>query len=191
MGGPSDQKDEDLASLIQSGRIEFFGILMGRYEAKILRYAQKFLYNNDDAKDAVQEIFTKVYVNIQSFDAKRKFSSWLYRLAHNELINTLSKKRHRSFLPLFDLDIFLPHLATNNTKEEIDNQEFKKVIDACLEKLDAKYKEPIILYYLEDLSYKEIAQVIQIPISTVSIRIKRAKRLMKTIFEKQGYNHGK
>src|SRR5437667_12088116 len=112
MGDQPEQKDEELASLIQSGKIEFFSILMGRYEAKILRYASKFLYNKDDAQDAVQEIFTKVYVNIQSFDSKRKFSPWLYRLAHNELINTLSKNRHRSFLPLFDLDIFLPHLAT-------------------------------------------------------------------------------
>ncbi len=190
MGDQPSQKDEELVSLIQSGRIEFFSILMGRYETKILRYAEKFLYNKEDAKDAVQDIFTKAYINIKSFDANRKFSSWLYRLAHNELINLLDKKRIRNFLPLPNLDIFLPNLSKNNVADHVDKQEYRAIIDACLEKLEPKYKEPIILFYLEEMSYKEIAQIMQVPVSTVGIRMSRAKKLMKTIFEKQGYNHG-
>jgi len=191
MGDQSEQKDEELASLIQSGRTEFFSILMGRYETKILRYASKFLYNPEDAKDAVQDIFTKAYMNIKSFDVRRKFSPWLYRLAHNELINLLDRRRIRTFVPLPDLDIFLPNFTRNNVAEHIDRQEYQKIIDACLDKLELKYKEPVILFYLEELSYKEISQVMQIPVSTVGIRINRAKKLMKTIFDKQGYNHGK
>lgn len=79
----SHQTDEELASLIQSGKVEFFGTLIVRYDAKMKRYSRKFLSDQEDTKDVVQEIFIKAYVNIQSFDAKRKFSSWLYRIAHN------------------------------------------------------------------------------------------------------------
>ena len=62
------------------------------------------------------------------------------------------------------------------------------MINKCLDQLEPKYSEPIILYYLEDLSYKEIAEVMRVPISTVGIRIKRAKEIMKSIFKKLGYS---
>src|SRR3989344_5780693 len=116
----SNKKDEEIALLVQSGKVGFFGLLIHRYEDKMKRYAAKFLSDQEDTKDVVQEIFIKAYVNIQSFDAKRKFSSWLYRIAHNELVNALKKKKNKSFLPLFDLDIFFPHMyrQQNSVQEE-------------------------------------------------------------------------
>jgi RNA polymerase sigma-70 factor (ECF subfamily) len=186
----SEQEDEIIAALVQSGKSEFFGILINRYQEKMMRYARKFLSNDDDKKDIVQEIFIKAYINIKSFDAKRKFSSWLYRIAHNELVNNL-KKKNKSFLPLFDMDTFSPHYYFNNDKvnEKIDRKNTMGLIDKCFDELNTKYKEPIILYYLENLSYKEIADVMLIPVSTVGIRIKRAKKIMKSIFEKKGYKY--
>lgn len=187
----SKQKDEKIVSLVQSGKSELFGILIQRYEEKMRRYARKFLSDGDDKKDVVQDIFIKAYINIKSFDTKRKFSSWLYRIAHNELVNHLKKKRG-SFLPLFDLDTFFPQhgYSPNDVNEKIDKKNTSKLIDKCFNDLPAKYKEPIILYYLEELSYKEIADVMSIPVSTVGIRIQRAKKLMKLIFQKKGYKYG-
>lgn len=186
----SEQEDEIIVALVQSGKSDFFGILINRYQEKMMRYARRFLSNDDDKKDIVQEIFIKAYVNIKSFDPKRKFSSWLYRIAHNELVNNL-KKKNKSFLPIFDLDTFSPHYYFNNdkTNEKIDRKNTMMLIDKCFDELDAKYKEPIILYYLENLSYKEIADVMSIPVSTVGIRIKRAKKIMKSIFQKKGYKY--
>lgn len=179
------QKDEEIVRLIQSGKIDFFGVLIERYEEKMKRYSRKFLSGDENIDDVLQEIFIKTYVNIQSFDTKRKFSSWLYRIAHNELVNALKKKK---FLPLLDLDIFLPYAFHNNTLEkDIERKSIHEMIDKCLNELELKYREPIILYYLEELSYKEIADIMQIPISTVGIRIKRAKDIMRSIFKKLGY----
>lgn len=186
--GVSQKKDEEIIRLVQSGEIELFSILIDRYESAIKRYAWKFLSDKEDIDDIIQKIFIKVYINIRSFDAKRKFSSWLYRIAHNELVNAL-KKRNKNILPLFDLDVFLPHSLHDNTlSQQIDRQDIQKILDKCLNQLEPKYREPIILYYLEDLSYKEIADVMQIPVSTVGIRIKRAKGIMKSISEKLGYD---
>ena len=183
----SEQKDEEIVHLVQSGKIELFSVLIKRYENKIRRYAKKFLSNKEDINDVVQDIFLKAYANIQSFDLERRFSSWFYRIAHNELINVL-KKRNKKTLSFFDLDTFLPHsLSRNNIDNGIKRKEIKEMVDKCLDKLEVKYREPIILYYLEELSYKEIADVMQIPISTVGVRIKRGKKKLKTIYKKLGY----
>lgn len=180
-----EQKDEEIARLIQSGQLGFFDILIERYEVKIRRYARKFLSEQEDINDVLQDIFIKTYKNIQGFDPKRKFSSWLYRIAHNELINVLKKKK-KNPLPLFDLDVFFPHYSrnNNNVKQEINRQEMSKMIDKCLAQLSAKYREPMILYYFEDLSYQEIADILEIPISTVGIRLKRAKEIIRKIYQK-------
>lgn len=186
---PSQQKDEEVVHLIQSGKIEFFSILIERYEEKIRRYSRKFLSDREDINDVLQDIFIKAYKNIKSFDVKRKFSSWLYRIAHNELINAMKKKK-KSPVSLFNLDILFPqHFQSNNDfTQKIDDQVMREIIDKCLDKLEPKYREPIILYYFEELSYREIADIIQVPISTIGIRIKRAKELMKNIYKKLGYN---
>ena len=180
------QKDEEIAYLVQSGKVEFFGILIERYEEKIKRYARKFLADHEDINDTLQDIFLKAYENIESFDRKRKFSTWLYRISHNELINALKKKKKS--LPLFDLDVFLPiSLHDRTLVENIDKKEIGQIINQCLDKLTPKYREPIILYYFENLTYQEIAEVLEIPLSTVGIRIKRAKEKMKKICEELEY----
>lgn len=178
-----DKNDEELAVLVQSGGVEFFGILFNRYEAKIKRYAKKFIYIDEEVDDAVQQIFTKSFVNIKSFDSKRKFSSWLYRIAHNELVNLLKKKKH-SFLPLFDLDVFLPrNFYDNKIADDIDAKIVKEEVEKTLGKIEEKYREPLYLYYVEELGYKEISEIMKIPVSTVGVRIARAKKLMKNILK--------
>lgn len=187
----SRRKDEEIVVLVQSGKVGLFSILIKRYEEKIRRYARKFLSNTEDINDVLQEIFIKAYVNIQSFDVKRKFSSWLYRIAHNELINVLKKQKKRT-LPLLNLDTFLPYdFSSNNDNinQKIDGAETEKKLDRCLSRLEPKYREPIILYYLESLTYEEIADVMQIPVSTVGVRIKRAKKIIKSILKELDHNY--
>ena len=92
------ETDEAIATRVQKGDSEAFGQLVERYEEKLMRYARKFLRDPDDAKDIVQEVFIKSYQNIQSFDATRRFSPWIYRIAHNEFVNAI-KKRSRG--PVF------------------------------------------------------------------------------------------
>ncbi len=159
-------------------------MLVERYEEKLKRYGSKFLAQKDDLDDILQIIFLKAFENIKSFDSARKFSPWLYRIAHNELINHLKK---RKFLPLslFDLDSFLPQSSKVNereTKEEaLDVLKEKGKIEQCLNSLKPSQKEPLILYYFENLTYQEIATILQVPISTVGVRLKRAKQKVKKI----------
>jgi len=184
----SQQTDEEIARLVQSGDIEVFGFLIERYEEKIKRYARKFLRQSQDIEDIIQEIFIKTYKNIKSFNLNKKFSSWIYRIAHNEFVNAI-KKKSKNPLSFFDPDILFPHLiAKENTDKEINRQELHQTINNCLDKLEPKYREPIILCFFEELSYKEIAEILHIPIGTASIRIKRGKKIMRSIYQKLDYN---
>ena len=176
----TQQTDEEIARSVQSGNIEQFGELVKRYEAKMMRYARKFLNIAEDIEDVVQEVFIKTYVNIKSFNLEKKFSSWLYRIAHNEFVNALKKQKRKRVFSFFELDILLPHSFVEDVKD-IDHQKMREMIDGRLDKLEMKYREPIILYYLEELSYKEIAEVLHIPISTVGIRLKRGREKLKKI----------
>ncbi len=179
------QTDEEIAKKIQSGKIELFGVLVERYQEKMIRYARRFLFRDQDIEDLVQEIFLKAYTNLQSFDASRRFSPWLYRIAHNLFINQIKKKK-REPLPFFNLDTFLPSLtAEENPETEMEKKEFCQMIDKCLAHLAIKYREPLILYYFEKLNYREISQALAVPKSTVGIRLKRAKEKLKEIYQKK------
>ncbi|HEY4509280.1 MAG TPA: RNA polymerase sigma factor [Candidatus Paceibacterota bacterium] len=182
----SDFSDEELAQKVQGGDSELFGILMERYQAKIFRYGKKFLSSEENIEDVVQEVFIKTYQNIQSFDVSQKFSPWIYRIAHNTFINTL-KKYSRGPLYLFDFDTFLSYTVTDDPiAKERENEEMKAVVDKGLKELEPKYREILVLYYLEELSYKEIADVLHIPIGTVGIRILRAKEALRKTYKKLG-----
>ncbi len=183
----TQESDEEIARKVQSGQIEVFAALVERYEQKMKRYARKFLFGYEDIEDLVQKVFLKAYINIQSLDTSKKFSSWLYRIAHNEFINEI-KKRGREPVSFFDFDIFFPHhRSADNADRNLNKEEIREVIDNCLEKLKPKYREPIVLHYLEELSYKEIADVLQIPVSTVGVRLQRGKQIMRSFCKKLNY----
>jgi RNA polymerase sigma-70 factor (ECF subfamily) len=176
--------DEEIAGLVQAGNSEQFAALVERYDQKMMRYARKFLFGYHDSEDMVQDVFLKAYTNIQSFDVKRKFSPWLYRIAHNEFINAI-KKKGREPLPFFDPDTIFPHpISTDNLEEDLGKKQMAEILNKCLDKLDPKYRETLVLYYFEDLDYEAIAEIMQIPKSTVGVRLNRGKVLLKNIYTK-------
>lgn len=181
-GNSENLSDEDIARQVQDGNAEQFAILIRRYQAKMFRYANKFLLK-DDTEDEVQEVFLKAYENIQSFKPDLKFSSWLYRIAHNQFINLIRK---RSRFNLFDLDTLFPHPVAKETAEkETEANQVKKELEHCLEKLDPKYREVLVLHYLEELSYKEISDALKVPIATVGVRISRGKLALKKVYKQE------
>ena len=180
--------DEIIISKIRVGDINLYTHIVDRYESKISRYVQRIVGAGDQSGDILQDVFIKVYININSFDVDKKFNSWIYRIAHNECVNFLKKKKSIGF-SFFDLDTFLPayNLNTDNSIKGQDlifiEKENKEKIEKALQVLDLKYREVIVMSYFEDLDYKEISQALQIPISTVGVRIMRAKKQLQAILK--------
>lgn len=179
-----EQADEEIALLVQQGNTDAFGSLVERYTPKLLRYARKFLLGREDAEDMVQEVFIKAYTNINSFDISRRFSPWVYRIAHNEFINAISRKEREPFL-FFDPDELFPHpIAAEQTDRSIKDSDLKRVLDECLTSVGAKYREVLVLYYYEELNYTDIADVLHLPVSTVGVRLKRGREALRKVYEK-------
>ncbi len=180
----SDLSDEKLAELVQNGDSDKFGVLMERYQAKLFRYGKKFISNDDNIEDVVQDVFIKAYKNIQSFNISQKFSPWIYRIAHNTYINAI-KKNLLNPLYLFDFDTLISHTITEDPLvREREQKEIKEIVDKVLGQIDPKYREILVLYYIEEISYKEISEILHIPIGTVGVRIMRAKEMLKIEYDK-------
>ena len=174
--------DEDIARKAQSGDTESFGVLVERYEDKLLRYARKFLLDPEDAQDLVQDIFIKAYENLQSFDASRRFSPWVYRIAHNEFVNELKKRQTRKTIFTIDFDTLFPNLqAAERADTAALERDAREIMEKHLSKVDPKYREALILYYVEGMDYREIAEILHIPVSTVGVRLSRARGILQKI----------
>jgi RNA polymerase sigma-70 factor (ECF subfamily) len=184
-----ESTDEEIVLKVQSGDSEAFGVLVERYERRMHSYARKFLFGYEDSEDVVQTVFIKAYTNILQFDTKRKFSSWLYRVAHNEFINVI-KKKGKENVSLFDVDTIFPHLAGKEDPfKDREAVELKNMLDLYLSKISPKYREILVLYYLEEMDYEEISEIMEIPSSTVGVRLKRGKDALKKQIPKNLYGN--
>lgn len=170
--------DEKLVLFVQRNSGEGFDEVIDRYQKKLFGYVIRILKDEDQAEDVVQETFIAAYRNINGFDTKRKFSSWIYRIAHNKAINEIRKNRKN--VSLEDA----PEIADNEGKEkieaELDKGQVRELLERHIDVLPLKYKEIIILRFFEDKSYEEISDILKIPISTAGVRIKRGLERLKT-----------
>lgn len=179
----SEKSDQELVSstLVDQNN---FGQLIERYEQKLLRYIRRLSnINLETAEDILQETFIKVYKNLNGYDPSMKFSSWIYRIAHNEVINYFRKNKSMGTMVSLDEENGLINILTSSEKTEktaIDS-ELNKKMGLILDKLDEKYKEILILKYLEEKDYQEISDILQIPTNTVGTLIHRGKAELKKL----------
>ncbi len=170
--------DEEVASRVVCGETFLFGHFVDRYAAPLSRYGRRFLADRDDIDDVVQEVFVKVYEHLAGFDPSRTFRPWIYRIAHNVFVNAL-RTRERVGLSLdWDTLAALP-LRDESLESEEERRGIRDLLERGMRELPAKYREILILYYTEELSYKEIAEILHIPLGTVCIRVKRAREALR------------
>ncbi len=136
-----------------------------------------------DADDILQELFIKCYVHLNEYDTSLKFSSWLYRIAHNETISFFRKKKSRPKVVEAEEDLKLfeniPD-AENFIDELVKEADGKEMRDA-LDRVDEKYRAVLVLRFFEEKSYTEISDIMKIPEGTVATYINRGKRELKGI----------
>jgi RNA polymerase sigma-70 factor, ECF subfamily len=168
--------DEEIVKKIRAGGRELYAIIIERYQNRLLRYVMYLLNDEYKAADAVQEALIKAFVNLNSFNASMKFSSWIYRITHNEAMNAVAKYKREIPMPE-DTDFE----SEENIEDAISREEIKEMTHKCLAQMPVLYSEPLMLFFLEERSYEEISDILRIPIGTVGTRINRAKALMKKI----------
>ena len=176
--------DEELVSKTLEDK-EFFGVLVDRYQAKLTRYIARLgVRDPEDQLDVLQDIFLKAYRNINSFDTSLQFSSWIYRIAHNEAISWYRKKNVRPEGHLIaDSEELISFLSA---KEESADVLFDRTVNAeeindALLKIEEKYREAIILRFFEHMEYEEISDILKIPVGSVGTLLHRGKKQLATV----------
>lgn len=166
--------DEQLTAEAQTGSQLAYTALVKRYWDRLVRYVRRMTAGSSEAEDVVQNALVKAWQNLRGFNPDRRFSPWIYRIVHNALVDHL-KSRQRDPLPFFDPDVLFPHpVAPDRADTRADLALIRRQLDQSLDKLEAKYREVLVLQYYEALSYTEIADVLRLPVGTVGVRIKRA-----------------
>ena len=186
----NDITDEELVPLILQDQ-ENFLYLVRRYEEKLTRYIRRISgLDKEDIEDLLQEVFIKVYQNLNDFDTSLKFSSWIYRITHNHVISNFRKSKARPVTISIDEETEIARRIASGIDilKEVDQGLQKKVVVDVLKKMDKNYKEVLILKFLEEKDYNEISDILQRPIGTVGTLINRAKKQFKQIVEREKIN---
>jgi len=172
--------DSELVEMIINVTPRAYRQIIKRYQTKLFSYLYRLIGNREETEDLLQNVFVKVYNNLDRFDRRKKFSSWIYRIAHNEAVNFLKKKGKKKFISLEDITTTKDKLEISTSgKSPADSwikKELKKEVEVAMEKLPAKYKEVLILRYFLDKSYGEMSEILGKPVNTVGTLLNRAKK---------------
>lgn len=182
-----DKTDEQLVTLTLKNQ-EYYLCLMKRYESELLNYIMKISNGNkQDAEDILQETFIKAYQNLNDFDLSLKFSNWIFRITHNVTISAFRKKKVYSQTVSWedkDLDSILQSTldVENANIQKLSYEHILKIIN----RLPLKYKEILILKYIEDKDYRAISDILHKPMGTIATLLNRAKKAITRELKKEG-----
>jgi RNA polymerase sigma-70 factor, ECF subfamily len=181
----ADCSDEELLALFRQGTHEAFGALVRRYEGVLYGYLRRYLGDSDLADDVFQNTFLQLYTKINQFEAGRPVRPWLYAIATNQAIDALRRQRRHQTIRLHaeadDVnDAETPQLLTllesreSGPLEHVQGEERKQLIRGSVERLPDFLKQVVVLAYYQGLKYKEIADILGIPVGTVKSRLHTA-----------------
>ncbi len=177
----AEKSDEELVKLTLEHQ-EFFLYLIKRYEEKLLSYILRISnIRREEAEDVLQDVFIKIYQNLNDFDTELKFSSWIYRITHNQVISNYRKNKARPQSITLNLnDEIIKKLASNlDIEQEVNILYLRKSINKVLASLERKYREVLVLKFLEEKDYNEMSDILKKPIGTIATLLNRAKKHFK------------
>ena len=192
-GGSGDpEEDFRLVALAQQGDMSAYDELVIRHRGKIYAMIRNMVKNDADAWDLSQDVFIKAWKALPRFEARARFSTWLFRISHNVVYDWVRKRKIESAGELndeiFDRDRIDPSAKTapafvESPDDALSNTELRKKISDALEKLSPEHRESVILKDVQGLSYKEIAEVMECTLGTVMSRLFYARQKLQTLLK--------
>jgi len=186
----SAPEEDVLVTALCQGVEEAYEILIQRYQQPVYNLVCRLLNDPSDASDIVQEVFLKVFRNIGSFRGNSSLKTWIYRIAVNEAYNHRRWfSRHQRQEVAMAADEGMPNYADSLADpgrtpfDQAADHETRALVEAALEKLNAKFRAAVVLRDIEDLSYEEIAAVLEISLGTVKSRILRGREALRKVLE--------
>ncbi|MCL1632132.1 RNA polymerase sigma factor SigW [Sporolactobacillus sp. CPB3-1] len=180
-----DLKEKRLIKKVRKGDQQAFAELVEQYKNSVFGICLRMVGNTQEAEDLSQEAFIRAYKHIDQYDHERKFSTWLFRIATNLSIDFLRRRKNNVSLDAvvpgtegLSLNTILPDEG-EKPDDRIVRKETEEMVQMEIKKLPEKYRLAIILKYIEDLSLKEISEIMDIPVGTVKTRIHRGREMLR------------
>ena len=168
-------KDRDAALVndCKRGDRRAMAQLVSQYERPVFNAAYRILGNADDAADITQTVFLKVFEHIADYDPNFRFFSWIYRIAINESLNQVKKRRNQE--PLADSQAS----PWRSPEEHLESKRLCDRVQGALMELERDYRTVVVLKHMSGCSYQQISEILQLPEKTVKSRLYTARQLMK------------
>jgi RNA polymerase sigma-70 factor (ECF subfamily) len=178
--GPVDESE--LVSRAREGDARAFSDLVRRYEGKIFRLAQHVTQNREDAEDVLQETFLKAYEHLDQFQGNSKFYTWLVRIAVNQGLMKLRKRKTDKSVSMDDTidtgeDTVVREIAAwdEDPEQQYSREELNRILDSAVQSLAAPYRSVFLLRDVEELSTEETAEILELSVPAVKSRLLRAR----------------
>ena len=182
------RSDEELIAACQAGESSAFDVLIGRWEDKIRGACWRVLGSEDEARDVAQEAFLKAYRGLAGFKGEARFSSWLYQIAINLCRDRLRRRKTRASVSLDELERSGPVIVERrpSVQEELIRRDLASAVRKAIDGLSAEQREVVILKEYQGLTFLEIAQTLDVPVSTVKTRLYRGLVQLRQRLEREG-----
>lgn len=176
----NEDSDGLLVERCRNGDRRAFEALVGRYQKPVFNAALRMLRNPEDARDVAQTVFLKVYEHLGDFDPSHKFYSWIYRIALNESINVLDRRRRLEPISGEEVDERL------GAEDELASEQSAQRVQRALMTIKPDYRAVVVLKHFLELSYEDIGLVLELPEKTVKSRLFTARQLLKDALQDDG-----
>jgi RNA polymerase sigma-70 factor (ECF subfamily) len=182
------RSDEELVEACQAGEASAFDVLVARWEDRVRGAAYRFLSSEDEARDVAQETFLKAYRGLSGFKRQARFSSWLYQIATNLCRDRLRRRKTRPQVSLEALEEAGPVIVESRpgAHERLLERDLAEAVRRAIHALPEEQREVVILKEYQELTFLEIAQALDVPVSTVKTRLYRGLVQLRQRLERQG-----
>jgi len=172
----SHKEDQHYIDAIFDGDARAFSVLVDRYKHMVFTLAAKILKNHQEAEEVAQDVFVKVYMALRTFKGDSKFSTWLYKITYYRSLDELKRKKRGLKTSSIDSDTEFHLSNMENVLDMLETNERKLAIKGAIDELPSDDAVVITLHYFEELSLKEIADIMNIEANTVKVRLFRIRK---------------
>lgn len=181
----SKDNDHPLISLACNGDTAAYGQLVEKYQHMVYTLALKLVGRPEDAEEVAQDAFLKAYEALHSFKGESKFSTWLYKITYHKGLDLLKKRKRTIHTHSLDGDFKIDIPSLVNTWDELEIKEQREIIKKAVDDLDSDDAIVITLFYFEELSLKEMAEVLALKSNAVKVKLFRARKRLASILRRK------
>lgn len=177
-------KERKLIQSIRKGNTRAFSELVNRYKDLVYTLALRMLGNRVEAEEVSQDTFIKVFNSLERFKGDSKISTWIYRIAYNASLDRIRLRKSRTFLDVGDMEDFI-FTEMDTALDKMVREERGRLVGQCLAKLPSEDAGLLTLFYFEEKSLLEIEHILNVPVSSLKVRLFRARKKLAAVLEGQ------